>query len=48
MNNHLKLPKSFIEKLEDKENKSVEQVNGLLRYKERVSNINYGTKDARK
>jgi len=45
MNNHLKLPKSFIEKLKNKEGKSTEQINGLLRYKNRVMEINYGTKN---
>jgi len=44
MNNHLKLPKSFIEKLENTKHKSLEQVNGLLRYRNRVSEINYGNK----
>jgi len=44
MNNHLKLPKSFIEKLENKEYKSLEQINGLLRYRNRVNEINYCNK----
>jgi RNA-directed DNA polymerase len=44
MNNHLKLPKSFMEKLESNEERTPEQKAGLLMYKEKVDNANYGKK----
>ncbi|QHI37800.1 hypothetical protein IMCC3317_31830 [Kordia antarctica] len=42
MNNHLKLPKSFLSKLESTENKTTEQIAGLRMYKEKVYKANYG------
>ena len=44
MNNHLKLPKSFVAKLESTENKTAEQIAGLKMYKEKVDRANYGKK----
>lgn len=44
MNNHLKLPKSFISKLESTEDRTLEQKTGLLRYKEKIHIANYGKK----
>jgi len=44
MNNHLKLPNSFINKLKEFKEKTPEQIAGLLRYKEKISHENYGTK----
>jgi RNA-directed DNA polymerase len=44
MNNHLKLPKSFMDKLESTEERTPEQKAGLLMYKEKVDNANYGKK----
>ena len=44
MNNHLKLPKSFMDKLKSTEEKTLEQITGLLRYKEKVNIANYGIK----
>ena len=44
MNNHLKLPQSFIAKLESTENKTAEQIAGLKMYKEKVDKANYGKK----
>lgn len=44
MNNHLKLPKSFMDKLESTEERSPEQKAGLLMYKEKVNKANYGKK----
>lgn len=44
MNNHLKLPKSFMNKLKSTEGKTPEQITGLLRYKEKVNIANYGVK----
>ncbi|MFD0991420.1 reverse transcriptase family protein [Mariniflexile jejuense] len=41
MNNHLKLPQSFIDKLESTENKTAEQIAGLKMYKEKVDKSNY-------
>lgn len=41
MNNHLKLPQSFIDKLESTENKTAEQIAGLKMYKEKVDKTNY-------
>lgn len=42
MNNHLKLPNSFMDKLSSIEGKTPEQVAGLLMYKHKVSIANYG------
>lgn len=44
MNNHLKLPQSFVAKLESAENKTAEQITGLKMYKEKVNKANYGVK----
>ena len=44
MNNHLKLPKSFMDKLESTEDRTPEQNAGLLMYKEKISKANYGKK----
>jgi RNA-directed DNA polymerase len=44
MNNHLKLPKSFMDKLESTEERTPEQKAGLLLYKKKVDNANYGKK----
>lgn len=44
MNNHLKLPKSFMNKLKSTEGKTLEQITGLLRYKKKVNIANYGVK----
>jgi len=44
MNNHLKLPKSFMDKLESTEERTPEQKAGLLMYKEKVDRANYGKK----
>lgn len=44
MNNHLKLPKSFMDKLESIEERTPEQKVGLLMYKEKIDNANYGKK----
>lgn len=44
MNNHLKLPKSFMAKLKSTDKKTSEQKAGLLMYKNKISNINYGNK----
>lgn len=44
MNNHLKLPKSFMDKLESTDEKTLEQKTGLLMYKQKVDNINYEKK----
>ncbi len=44
MNNHLKLPKSFMNKLKSTEGKTLEQITGLLRYKEKVNIANYEKK----
>lgn len=41
MNNHLKLPNSFMEKYWSKEKKTPEQKAGIIRYKERVCKSNY-------
>jgi len=40
MNNHLKLPTSFMDKLKNLSEKTEEQKNGLLRYKNRIIKIN--------
>lgn len=44
MNNHLKLPKSFMDKLESIEERTPEQKVGLLMYKEKIDKANYGKK----
>lgn len=44
MNNHLKLPNLFIQKIENTEGKSGEQIKGLKRYKDRVVTSNYNKK----
>lgn len=41
MNNHLKLPDSFMEKYRERDEKTPEQKEGLIRYKEKVSISNY-------
>lgn len=41
MNNHLKLPDSFMEKYRNREEKTPEQKVGILRYKEKIKLINY-------
>jgi RNA-directed DNA polymerase len=41
MNNHLKLPESFMEKLKSNDIKTPEQKAGLLMYKEKIKNTNY-------
>lgn len=42
MNNHLELPKSFKAKLASTENKTPQQIAGLLLYKEKVDRVNGG------
>jgi len=44
MNNHLKLPKSFMAKLESTENKTPQQIAGLEMYKKKVIQTNYPKK----
>lgn len=44
MNNHLKLPDSFMEKYREQEGKTPEQKAGILRYKEKIEKVNYGKK----
>lgn len=44
MNNHLKLPDSFMDKYRTREEKTPEQRDGILRYKEKIENVNYGKK----
>ena len=44
MNNHLKLPDSFMEKYRNREEKTPEQKAGILRYKEKIQKTNYGGK----
>lgn len=44
MNNHLKLPDSFMEKYRERDEKSPEQKAGILRYKEKIEIVNYGKK----
>lgn len=42
MNNHLKLPDSFMEKYRERDNKTPEQKAGILRYKKKIELVNYG------
>jgi RNA-directed DNA polymerase len=44
MNNHLKLPDSFMEKYRKRDEKTPEQKAGILRYKEKIEVVNYGKK----
>lgn len=44
MNNHLKLPDSFMEKYRERDEKTPEQKAGILRYKEKIEVVNYGKK----
>ena len=44
MNNHLKLPDSFMEKYHERDEKTPEQKAGILRYKEKIEIVNYGKK----
>ena len=44
MNNHLKLPDSFMEKYLERDEKTPEQKAGILRYKEKIEVVNYGKK----
>tara|TARA_R100001369_G_scaffold92273_1_gene136525 strand:- start:848 stop:1693 length:846 start_codon:yes stop_codon:yes gene_type:complete len=44
MNNHLKLPDSFMEKYRKRDEKTPEQKAGILRYKEKIEIVNYGKK----
>lgn len=44
MNNHLKLPGSFMEKYRERDKKTPEQKAGILRYKEKIEVVNYGKK----
>ncbi|MFS4457138.1 reverse transcriptase family protein [Maribacter sp. 2304DJ31-5] len=44
MNNHLKLPDSFMEKYRGRDEKTPEQKAGILRYKEKIEIVNYGKK----
>lgn len=44
MNNHLKLPDSFMEKYRERDEKTPEQKSGILRYKEKIEVVNYGKK----
>ena len=44
MNNHLKLPDSFMEKYRERDEKTPEQKAGILRYKEKIEIVNYGKK----
>ena len=41
MNNHIRLPEKFMEKLNSNDSLSIEQKKGLLRYKEKIVNSNY-------
>ncbi|TCP21523.1 RNA-directed DNA polymerase [Tenacibaculum skagerrakense] len=44
MNNHLKLPDSFMEKYRKRDEKTPEQKAGILRYKKKIEIVNYGKK----
>lgn len=44
MNNHLKLPDSFMEKYRERDKKTPKQKAGILRYKEKIEVVNYGKK----
>lgn len=48
MNNHLMLPKSFMDKINNLEGKTPEQIEGLYRYKKRVNIMNYGNGSLKK
>lgn len=47
MNNHLKLPDSFMKKYRERDEKTPEQKAGILRYKEKIEIVNYGKKGER-
>lgn len=47
MNNHLKLPKSFMDKLNSTEEKTPAQKAGLLMYKDKISVVNYGKRSVK-
>ena len=44
MNNHLRLPDSFMEKYRERDSKTPEQKAGILKYKEKIELVNYGKK----
>lgn len=48
MNNHLKLPDSFMKKYRERDEKTPEQKAGILRYKEKIEIVNYGKKVRKK